>query len=72
MSGLFVVGLIAVIGLVFIGLLALFVIPFLLALIPITHVGLFLWKGIHWIVGLASFIFMGVASVLQTLWHTLF
>ena len=72
MLGLFVVGLISVIGLVITGLVALFVIPFFVALIPITLVGVFLWTGIRWLIGFVSFIFMGATSILQTLWQTLF
>jgi len=70
--GLFVVGLIGVIGLIIIGFLALFIVPLFVALIPITLMGLFLLTGIRWLVGLASFIVMGVVSILQTLWHILF
>jgi len=72
MLGLFFVGLIGVIGIIIISLLALFIVPVFAALIPITLVGLFLWTGIRWLVGLASFIVMGFVSMLQTLWHILF
>jgi hypothetical protein len=72
MLGLFVVGLIGVIVLIIFGLLALFIVPFFTALIPVTLVGLFLWTGIRWLAGLVWFIVMGAASILHTLWHVLF
>jgi len=69
MFGLFVMGLI---GLIVVILLALFIVPFFVALIPITLVGLLLWIGVRWFVGLAWFLVMGVVSLLQTLWRILF
>lgn len=69
---MFVVGLIGVLGLIMIGLLALFIVPFFVALIPITLVGAFLWTSIRWFIGLVWFIVMSVVSTLQTLWHILF
>jgi hypothetical protein len=72
MLGLFIVGLIGVIGLIIIGFLAMFIIPFFVALIPVAFVGLFLWTGIRWLAGLVWFIVMGAVSILQTLWHALF
>jgi hypothetical protein len=72
MLGLFVVGLIGVIGLIIISLLALFIVPFFAALIPVTLVGLFLWTSIRWLAGLVWFIVMGAASILHSLWHSLF
>jgi hypothetical protein len=67
MLGLFVMGLIGVLGLVFVVLLALFLARVFVALIPITLVAVFLWTGIRWLVGLGWFIVMGVVSVLHTL-----
>ena len=72
MVGLFVAGLIGVIGLIIIGVLAMFIVPFFLAFIPVTLAGLFLWTGIRWLAGLFWFIVMGAVSILQTLWHALF
>jgi len=72
MLGLFVMGLIGVLGLILVVLLALFLARFFVVLIPITLVGVFLWTGIRWLVGLVWFIVMGVVSVLHTLWHLLF
>jgi hypothetical protein len=72
MLGLFFVGLIAVIGLIIIGLLALFIVPFFAVLVPITLLGLFLWTGIHWLASLVSFIVMGALSILHRLWHVIF
>ena len=71
MLGLFVMGLIGVLGLILIVLLALFLARFFVALIPITLVGIFLWTGIRWLIGLVWLIVMGVLSVLHTLWHLL-
>jgi len=72
MLGLFVAGIIGVIGLIIIGFLAIFIVPFFVAFIPVTLAGLFLWTGIRWLVGLFRFIVMGAVSILQTLWHALF
>ena len=72
MIGLFVAGLIGVIGLIIIGFLAMLIVPVFVAAIPITLVGLFLWTGIRWLAGLFWFIVMGAVSILQTLWHALF
>jgi len=72
MLGLFVMGLIGVLGLILVVLLALFLARFFVVLIPITLVGVFLWTGIRWLVGLVWFIVMSVVSVLHTLWHLLF
>jgi hypothetical protein len=71
MLGLFVMGLIGVLGLVFVVLLALFLARVFVGLIPIALVAVFLWTGIRWLVGLGWFIVMGVVSVLHTLWHLL-
>jgi len=72
MLGLFVAGLIGVIGLIIIGFLAMFIVPFFLAFIPVTLVGVFLWTGIRWLSGLFWLVVMGAVSILQTLWHALF
>ncbi len=69
---MFFVSLISVIGLIIIVLAALFLVPFLVTLIPITIIGMFLWSGIHLLAGLAWFIVMGAVSILQTLWQALF
>lgn len=71
MLSLFIVGMIGVIGLIIISLLALFIVPFFAALIPVALVGLFLWTGIRWLAGLVWFIVMGAVSILRTLWYAL-
>ena len=72
MLGLFVLGLIGVLGLVLVVVLALALARFLAALLPITLVGIFLWTGLRWVLGVIGFLVMGVVTVLQALWHLLF
>jgi hypothetical protein len=65
-------GLISVLGLILVVLLAWFIALFFMALIPITLVGVFLWTGLRWLVGLVWFIVTDIASILQTLRYSLF
>ncbi len=69
---MFVVGLIGVIGLIALGMLALFLAPFLASLIPIVIGGIVLWTGFRLLAGLAWFVIVGIFSVLQTIWYALF
>lgn len=69
---MFVAGIIGVIGLIVLGMLALFLVPFLVSLIPIAIVGIVLWTGFRLLAGLAWFVIMGIFSVLQTIWFALF
>ena len=72
MLRVFIAGIIGVIGLIVLGMLALFLVPFLASLIPITIVGIVLWTGFRLLAGLAWFVIMGIFSVLQTIWYALF
>ncbi|MCW4041918.1 MAG: phosphoethanolamine transferase CptA, partial [Candidatus Bathyarchaeota archaeon] len=72
MLSVFIVGLIGVIGLIVVGMLALFLVPFLVSLIPVAIVGIVLWTGFRVLAGLAWFVIMGVFSVLQSIWFALF
>ena len=72
MLSVFIVGVIGVIGLIVVGMLALFLVPFLVSLIPVAIVGIVLWTGFRVLSGLAWFVIMGVFSVLQSIWFALF
>jgi hypothetical protein len=72
MLSVFIVGVIGVIGLIVVGMLALFLVPFLVSLIPVAIVGIVLWTGFRVLAGLAWFVIMGVFSVLQSIWFALF
>ena len=72
MLSMFIVGVIGVIGLIVVGMLALFLVPFLVSLIPVAIVGIVLWTGFRVLAGLAWFVIMGVFSVLQSIWFALF
>jgi hypothetical protein len=63
---------IGVIGLIVIGLLVLFLVPFLASLIPIAIVGIVLWTGFRLLAGLAWFVITGIFFVLQTIWYAFF
>lgn len=69
MLSVFIVG---VIGLIVVGMLALFLVPFLVSLIPVAIVGIVLWTGFRVLAGLAWFVIMGVFSVVQSIWFALF
>ena len=69
---MFIAGIIGVIGLIVLGMLALFLAPLLISLIPFTIGGLVLWTGFRLLAGLAWFVIMGIFSVLQTIWFALF
>lgn len=69
---MFLVGIIGVIGLIVVGMLALFLVPFLASLIPLAIGGIVLWTGFRLLAGLAWAVIMGILSVLQTIWFALF
>lgn len=69
---MFIAGIIGVIGLIVLGMLALFLVPFLVSLIPIAIAGVVFWTGFRLLAGLAWFVIMGIFSVLQTIWFALF